>query len=146
MCFNASRENPFMEFCNERNPDGRGFAPGTNGSCRAPYFFGPTRTTEREQHSITFRQSYIARPPHAQASHQQSSSTPSHDSEKPQFIKKMGSQTAPHFQLCYVVSEAALTARVFSGDAHRKSGVFSFGSALSPVESCSLQSPLSSRL
>jgi hypothetical protein len=49
------------------------------------------------------------------------------------------------FFVCCVVSEATLTARVFSGDAHRKSGVFSFGSALSPVESCSLQSLMSSR-
>ena len=58
----------------------------------------------------------------------------------------MGSLAAPHFFVCCVVSEATLTARMFSGDAHRKSGVFSFGSALSPVESCSLQSPLSSHL
>jgi len=58
---------------------------------------------------------------------------------------EMGSLAAPHFLVCCVVSEATLTARMFSGDAHRKSGVFSFGSALSPVESCSLQSLLSSR-
>ena len=114
MCFNASRENPFVEFCNERNTDCRGFAPGTNGPCRAPYFLGPTSATEREQHSITFRQSYIARPPHAQASHQQSPSTSSHDSEEPLFIKKMGSRTAPHFPtlLCRLESGADC-ARVF---------------------------------
>ena len=37
--------------------------------------------------------------------------------------KKMGSHQAPHFPICRVVSEATLTARVFSGDSHRKSGV-----------------------
>jgi hypothetical protein len=57
---------------------------------------------------------------------------------------KMGSLTAPQFSNCCVVSEAMLTARVLSGDAHRESGVFSFGSALSPVESCSLQNSMSS--
>jgi hypothetical protein len=35
----------------------------------------------------------------------------------------MGSLTAPHFQFCCIVSEATLIARVFSDDAHRKSGV-----------------------
>ena len=44
---------------------------------------------------------------------------------------------SPFLPICCVVSEATLTARVFSGDAHRESGVFSFRSALSPVESCS---------
>ena len=60
--------------------------------------------------------------------------------------RKWGAGRLPILQLCCVASEAALTARVFSGDAHRESGVFSFGSALSPVESCSLQSPMSSQL
>jgi hypothetical protein len=36
----------------------------------------------------------------------------------------MGSLTAPHFQFAVIVSEATLTARVFSDDAHRKSGVY----------------------
>jgi hypothetical protein len=58
---------------------------------------------------------------------------------------KNGEPDGSPFFVCCVVSEATLTARVFSGDAHRKSGVFSFGSALSPVESCSLQSLMSSR-
>ena len=42
----------------------------------------------------------------------------------------MGNLTAPHFQFCCIVSEATLTARMFSDDAHRKSGVFQlwFGS------------------
>jgi len=34
----------------------------------------------------------------------------------------------------------------FASDSHRESGVFSFGSALSPVESCPLRSYLSSHL
>jgi len=37
---------------------------------------------------------------------------------------KMGSLTAPQFLICCVVSEATLTARVLSGNAHRESGVF----------------------
>jgi hypothetical protein len=43
---------------------------------------------------------------------------------------KMGSLTAPHFLIGCVVSKATHTARLFSGDAHRKSGVFQlwFGS------------------
>jgi len=50
----------------------------------------------------------------------------------------------PIFPFCCIVSEATLKIRVcFRGDAHRKSGVFSFGLALSLVESCSLQSPMS---
>jgi hypothetical protein len=53
----------------------------------------------------------------------------------------MGSHAAPHFPICCVVSEATLTARMFSGDAHRESGVISFSSALSPVESCSPPEP-----
>jgi hypothetical protein len=39
---------------------------------------------------------------------------------------KRGALTAPHFFLFAVVaSEATLTERMFSSDAHRKSGVFS---------------------
>ena len=55
-----------------------------------------------------------------------------------------GSLAAPRSSnlLCRHGSDAQN--RAFSGDAHRKSGVFSFGSALSPVESCSLQSSMSS--
>jgi hypothetical protein len=47
---------------------------------------------------------------------------------------------SPVLPICCVVTEATRTARVFSGDAHRESGVFSCRAALCPVESCSLQS------
>jgi hypothetical protein len=55
-------------------------------------------------------------------------------------FKQKGSLAAPLSLICCVVSEATRTARVFSGDAHRKSGVFSVRATLSPVESCSLLS------
>jgi hypothetical protein len=66
--------------------------------------------------------------------------------QKPTHHKsETGSLSAPHFfaLLCRLGSD--VDCALFSGDAHRKSGVFSFGSALSPVESCSLQNSMSSR-
>jgi len=59
---------------------------------------------------------------------------------------KEGSLAAPLFVPYCVVSEARKKHVCFASDAHRKSGVISFGAALSPVESCSLRSSLSSRL
>lgn len=51
--------------------------------------------------------------------------------------KKGEPSSSPFLLICCVASEAALTARMFSSDAHRKSGVFSDRAALSPVESYS---------
>jgi hypothetical protein len=48
-----------------------------------------------------------------------------------------GAAKLPLLSICCIVSEATQTARMFPGDAHRESGVFSYRSALSPVESCS---------
>src|SRR5437764_12502783 len=44
-----------------------------------------------------------------------------------------------------IVSKARKPQNAFSNDAHRKSGAFSFGAALSPVESCSIRSSGSSQ-
>jgi len=42
---------------------------------------------------------------------------------------------SPSLRICCVVSEARELHVCFASDAHRKSGVFSFDAALSPVES-----------
>lgn len=61
--------------------------------------------------------------------------TPS--TSKKQGIKKSkgGTWRFPPFVICCVVPEARKLHVCFASDAHRKSGVFSFGAALSPVES-----------
>jgi len=48
---------------------------------------------------------------------------------------KGGTWRFPLLLICCVASEARKEHVCFAGDAHRKSGVFSFGAALSPVES-----------
>jgi len=53
-----------------------------------------------------------------------------------QYARKGEPQSSPFFQFA-VSSRKRRALRVFSGDAHRESGVFSYRSALSPVESCS---------
>jgi hypothetical protein len=60
--------------------------------------------------------------------------------------RKRGSLAAPPFANFAVSSRKRRKLRVFSGDAHRKSGVFSVRAALSPVESCSPPELRSSRL
>jgi hypothetical protein len=56
---------------------------------------------------------------------------------------KRGAGRLPLLIFC-VVSEARKMHVCFVSDSHRESGVFSFGSALSPVESCPLRSSSSS--
>ena len=55
-------------------------------------------------------------------------------------IKQKGEPGGSPFCQFAVSSRKRRELRVFSGDAHRKSGVFSCRATLSPVESCSLLS------
>jgi len=59
-------------------------------------------------------------------------------------IKKGEPGGSPFLLIGCVVSEARQVHVCFESDSHRESGVFSFGSALSPVESCPLRSSWSS--
>jgi hypothetical protein len=61
-------------------------------------------------------------------------------------IKKGEPGGSPFLLIGCVVSEARQVHVCFESDSHRESGVFSFCSALSPVESCPLRSSWSSHL
>jgi hypothetical protein len=103
---------------------------GSNRSSSAIERLRPARKSERDS------------APHAKALGVNSStgSTFHLDSKK-------GNLAAPLFcQIVVSFQKRANNVRVFSNDSHRKSGAFSFGAALSPVESCSLRSSRSSRL
>jgi len=58
---------------------------------------------------------------------------------------RRGAWRLPLLLICCVVSEARKMHVCFASDTHRKSGAISFGAALSPVESYSLRSSMSSR-
>lgn len=61
-------------------------------------------------------------------------------------MAKGGAGRLPLLPFYCVDSEARQLRVCFVSDSHRESGVLSFGSALSPVESCPLRSSLSSHL
>ena len=106
----------------------------------------------RAKRNSAAKPSLSARPASPQAQQQQAPPPPPLDThETLDFLQAQKSKKgepggSPFLRICCVVSEARWLHVCFASDAHRKSGVFSFGAALSPVESWSLRSSMSSRL
>ena len=120
------------------------------------FAYGAFRANGRQQPAAAIESGDLTRSPHAQAPRRQPSPPAPHHIQDKSPVKnllvrkkagrkkQMGSCEGSPFanQLCRLGSNAKLRA-VFGATAHRKSGVFSFVSALSPVESSSLQNSMS---